>query len=436
MFDARTTAVKALCKTIKDQSWSNLVIDKFIKENKLDTKEAAFATVLFYGALERRITLDKCIEKYSKTKLKKLALPVHMVLQTGIYQIMYLDNIRDNTAVNESVNTIKKLKLYKSAGFVNAVLRAFVKDGKNIPVNDSMSSREKLSIEYSVPEYLINLWQKNYGRENTKIILENSLGKPPMSIRINTNLIKKEDLIHLFLKKNITVKEDDILENCLVLANTNAVYDLDEFKNGYFHVQDKASQLCVESFLPRENMRILDMCSAPGGKAFTMAQYMHNKGEIVACDIHAHRVKLIQDNAQRLKIDIINTKCLDMCEYNNELGKFDIVLLDVPCSGLGVIRRKPEIKYKPESLIASFAQMQTKLLNTAANYVKKGGKLIYSTCTLNPNENDVIIDTFLKNNKDCFKKMNLPQMLGGDYKTTLFGNMNTDGFFIAHSYRV
>lgn len=424
---------KNLLKTcFENSSYSNILLDKALAESNLSSQDKRFVSSLFYGVIERRITLDAVINKYSKRPVKSLSNDVLQVLRMGIYQILYMDSVPDRAAVFESVKLSKTKKNPALGGYVNGVLRAFLRDGKKIPHADGLISN--LSIKYSCPEWLIEKWIKEYGETLALEMLESSLGVPPVTGRLNVLKKSKEEIISDIKDLNIDVRIRTEAENCVEFFNIGEISRSQLYSEGLFHIQDISSQICCEILDPRPDETILDVCSAPGGKAFTIAELMNNRGKVIACDLHKHRVKLIKNGAERLGIDIIDARVNDAAVFSNEIEIADRVLCDVPCSGLGVIRRKPEIKYKNPDDFDNLKDIQRKILETSSKYLKKGGVLIYSTCTLSKAENDDIIDWFLANHSD-FEKDSISgfaNIKDGEFKVTVTPKMfNSDGFFIA-----
>ena len=436
MKTARQIAVEALGKVNGSKGYSNIVIDKALEQSGLDLRNAAFATALFYGVLERMLTLDHCIAGFSKTPVEKLTPQVREILRVSLYQILYMDSVPDSAAVNEAVNLTRVFRKESAGGFVNGVLRAFLRSGKRVP-RMAGSRADQLSVQYSCPAWLVQLWLDSYGEENTEGILKTSLGRPPVYIRANTLKTTADALSSRLEEEGAVVRRDEMEENCLRVSGTGDVTALPAFQEGLFHVQDKSSQLCVKALDARPGMRVLDICAAPGGKSFTAAQWMHGEGELLAMDLYRARAALVAEGAQRLGICCIAAKEGDASRYNSKLGLFDRVLCDAPCSGLGIIRRKPEIKYKNPEELGEIPQLQYNILSNSANYVKKGGILLYSTCTLNPGENEGVVERFLAEHRD-FAPCRLPQSLGSSGHTvTLFPHQgDTDGFFISTMERV
>ena len=432
MKTARQTSFEVLNKIERDKSYSNLTLDSFLYSANLSGADNAFVSALVYGVLERSISLDYCLSRHLKQPLKKLKPQVLTALRLGTYQLLFMDKIPISAAVNESVTLVKKNGCAFASGLTNAVLRAVSRDGLVLPdVNDKI---RYYSIKYSFPEKLVNLWIDSYGEENAVGIMSSCSGRPPLTIRANTLKITQQELISCLKNESVTAEEATV-ENALNLEKCGSIEKLSAFDDGLFHVQDAASQLCAKALEAKPGDNVLDLCSAPGGKAFTCAQYMDNQGRILACDIHSHRLALIKEGANRLGIKIIDVLRNDASVFNPDMPKFDRVLCDVPCSGLGIIRRKPEIRHKSLEEIASLPELQYTILFNASKYLKKGGRLIYSTCALNPAENERVCERFIEENKD-FKLVDISDISDNLYSnngmiTLMPHNNSTDGFFIA-----
>ena len=409
MANARKTAVKVLVKIEKEGTYSNLGVAEALKNSELNLQDKSLATAIIYGVLDRKITLDYILSKFLKTPINKTEPFTLMVLRSALYQIKYMDKIPESAAVNEAVKIMKSSKFSRNAGFVNGVLRSVLRTDVEIPKGDSA---EDLSVRYSCPLWIVESFLKDYGLADTKALLEESLKPAPTVLRINT---VKADISEI-------EKEYEIKENSIELTKGIDISNSELYKKGLVYAQDYASQRAVEILSPKSGDRVLDVCSAPGGKAFTMANLMGNKGEIIACDLYPHRVELIERTAKRLGLDIIKTAVADATRYNPKLGEFDCVLCDVPCSGLGVIRRKPEIKYNALPCLEELKNIQLSILKNAVKYLKKGGKLLYSTCTLRREENEKLVISFQKEYNDLCKV----------YEHTFMPHKDgTDGFYCA-----
>lgn len=432
MKNARQTAFDILSKIQKDSSYSNLTIDSFLASVCLDEVDSAFVSALVYGVLESSFTLDYQLAANLKKPLKKLKPQVLTVLRLGAYQLLFMDKVPESAAVNESVKLIKANGCSFASGLVNAVLRNVAKKGLCLP--DESDKTFYYSVKYSFPQELVKFWIKSYGEENTVGIMESCSGRPPLIVRANTLKVTADELASTLKNEGIESKSS-VVTDSLELGKCGSVERLKSFADGLFHVQDAASQFCIAALDPQPGETILDLCAAPGGKSFTVAERMNNTGKIIACDIHNHRLDLIKSGAARLGITNIECIVNDAAVYNENLPMADRVLCDVPCSGLGIVRRKPEIRCKPLDTLKELPPVQGKILDTASRYVKKGGTLVYSTCALNPKENENVCKSFLESHPDF--KSKLPSfacegMFIRDGFITLMPHLNgTDGFFIA-----
>lgn len=432
MKSARQIAFEVLIKMHRNNAYSNIELDSALKNSGLDKRDCALSANLVYGVLERLITIDYNIKKHLTGKINKLKPEVLVILRLGAYQILFSDKIPNSAAVNESVKLAKNNRCGFASGLCNAVLRAISKDGLLLP--DNKDKIEYLSVKYSFPRWICELWQKSYGEDNAEGIMKTAAEKPPIYIKVNNLKTTPDKLIEIFKDEEVTAEHVKNYENALQISDTGDIEKLNSYKMGLFHVQDLASQLCAKALDAKENMTVFDVCSAPGGKAFSVAEYMNNKGLIKAFDIHEHRVKLINNGAERLGISVIEGKMGDAEKYDSSNGLADRVLCDVPCSGLGIVRRKPEIRYKEKILIDKLPLLQYRILENASNYVKPSGRLIYSTCTLNPAENEEVCKKFLENHKEFKSVKPLDNSLCSDdcgYITLMPHLLGTDGFFIA-----
>ncbi len=416
MQNERRVLISALLKAEKD-GYSNLILDSVLKDAELTDIQKGFVTTAFYGVIERKITIDFVLNQYLKRPIKKAPPMTSTVLRSGAYQILFMDKIPNSAAVDESVKIIKKSKEKGNSGLVNAVLRKLASEDNVSVLNDA-----EPSVKYSVENWIFERLKNKYGLKAAEDFLKASLLPPPVFIRIN-NLKQnaKEQTLNELEQLGASCKETD-LENTFEITSVKGIENLKSYKEGYFFVQDFSSQICAKAVDAKKGDRVLDCCAAPGGKTFSVSLNMEDEGEVVALDLHPHRAKLIKKGAERLGLKSVNAFDVDATNYLGELGNFDKVLCDVPCSGIGVIRRKPEIKYKKEDECGELLPVQKAILSTASKYVKKGGRLIYSTCTLLKEENEDIVNEFLNN----FKEFNLISS-----KTFLPPCDKGDGFFIA-----
>lgn len=418
----RQSAFKILNKIEKDKAYTNLALDAYLRTNAETVYSSSFVTALVYGVTERLITLDWVLSKYLQKPLKNLKPEVLTILRLGAYQLKFMDSVPASAAVNESVKLAKQNGCSFASGLVNSVLRKVSSDALDYPETDDPVYN--MSIRYSCPYDLAAHYFADYGTGNAEGILSHSIGKQEIFARVNSLKTDFDMLKSSFEKDGIEILPCKEVENHFRFKTHCSVESLPQFADGLFHVQDISSALCVKSLELDENMTLIDICSAPGGKTFTAAEYMRNSGKIYAFDLYEHRVKLVRQGAKRLGIGIISAEQHDALKVKDGLtGIADRVLCDVPCSGLGVIGRKPEIRYKDLSSIDKLTQTQYNILINASGYLKHGGLLVYSTCSLNKAENEDVCDRFLSQNPQFTKHR--------DY-ITLFPHINnSDGFFIA-----
>lgn len=432
MPNARITAIKALIKTENDEGYSNIVIDKALDNDNLSKLDRAFASALFYGVLERKITLDYILSKYLKNPVEKTDITVLTILRCGIYQLKFMDKVPDNAAVNESVKCAVSLKKHSAKGFVNAVLRSFIRDGKLVKA--PKTELETLSVKYSVPMWLVKSYINDFGKERAEKIMAAFLRSDYLSIRVNTRKIGTDKFLERLLSDGYNAKLSEICEDAIIIKSSGKIEDIYGFKQGYFHVQDVASQLCAKALSVGEHDSVLDVCAAPGGKSFTIAEMTDNS--VTACDLYEHKIKLIETGAKRLGLDNIKAVVNDASKPNENFVEFDRVLCDLPCSGLGILGKKPEIRYKNVTFLDKLPSIQYHLLEVSSRYVAQGGLLIYSTCTLRHEENHDVANRFLNEHPEFEAVEILPQIKREiDEPKNMLTLMpylyNTDGFFIS-----
>ena len=414
---ARENALQILIKSEENQAYANLELKKKIKVE--DPREKALVTELVYGSLRYRLRLDYIIRKFSKVPLRKIKPEIKNILRISIYQIIFLEKIPDSAACNEGTALALKYGGKGASSFVNAVLRSVSREKNNIKYPNS--EVDNLMYYYSFPESIVKIMLRDYSYSGAKKIL-NALNMNK-GICIRPNLLKTtvEDF-----EKLIENYEYEKGEECYYIKGFS-VTDSDLFEKGIYTVQDRASMMCAELLAPEKGERVLDLCAAPGGKSCYMAQLMENQGEIISCDIHEHRCELIDKNALRLGVDIITSVVNDATEENEKFKEaFDKVLIDAPCSGLGVIAKKPDIKWSDKDF-DSLTDLQYNILEKGSKYVKKGGNLVYSTCTINKDENEHIVEKFLENNKNFNRVSEFIQLMPG---------FKTDGFFMCRLERI
>ena len=392
--DARTAALQALLQVEESEGYSNIVIDKTIRQMALPPREAGLASALFYGVLEKRIAIDWALNRFCKKPVEKLDAPVREALRLAVCQILYMDKIPDSAAVNEAVKACRQAGKSSAAGFVNGVLRNLLRQRENLPWPET--GDEALSIRYGCPVYWITFWRKAYGESFCQKLLESLTTPPALYARVNPLRGSVEEFVEKAGEIGMQAVPAEAVPGAVRLEHTGSVAENPLYQQGWFHVQDLSSQVCVLQGAVRPGMRVIDVCAAPGGKTFTAAEYMENRGELLAYDLYKGKVGLIRSGAERLGLS-----CVQAAVRNAETPAFspepaDVVFCDAPCSGLGILRRKPEIRYKkPESLLA-LPGLQKRILHEAAALVKPGGRLVYSTCTLNPDENGRVADAVLQ----------------------------------------
>lgn len=405
MKNSRLTAFDIIYDILKNGAYSNIAVEKGLIE--VEAKDKAFVSRLVYGVTERKITLDYFIDKFlsSKTKPK-----VKISLYIGAYQILFMDKVPDAVAVYETVELADLIGLSYYKKLINAVLHKLI-DNK-----DELEKTEDLSIKFSCPPHLINMWKKMYGEEKTLSILQAVNNRPPVFAIPNRKFVDENELQYELLDAGV---ECEIYNDVVKINSSFDLSNIKAFKDGLFYIEDLSSYSCAKALDCKKGETVLDICAAPGGKTFTMAQ---SEANVYAFDLHEHRVDLIKKSAERLELDNIKTGINDALVYNENMPLADKILCDVPCSGFGIIRRKPEIRYKNLDDVKELPQIQYDILNTSSKYLKANGRIIYSTCTLNKKENEKVVEKFLQNN-DNYKLIN---------EVTVFPSENGgDGFFYA-----
>lgn len=433
---ARETALNALMACRKSGAWSNGVLKELTRRDRLDSRDAALATRLCYGVLQNRNRLDFYLRQLLTGKLKDLHPVVRDILHLGLYQIYELDKIPDSAAVNESVALAKKYcKNPKAASLVNGVLRSAVRTRGQLKEPVSYADR------YSHPDELISLLKQNLPKGKLESVLIADNTAPQTVVQVNTLRISTAKLVERLAAEQVQAQPHGWMQDCLILSGTGSIENLPSFREGCFYVQDPASRLSVLcAGLPKEDIRVLDCCAAPGGKSFAASIAMEGRGSITSCDIHAHKTELIAGGAVRLGLTNITPRQQDATvpvpQWENAM---DAVLADVPCSGLGIIRKKPDIRYKDLAQTEQLPQLQLQILKTQASYVKPGGILMYSTCTLLRRENEDVVNAFLAQHPDFHPEpLPLPEVFPQNESgmlTLIPGEYDTDGFFICRLRR-
>lgn len=435
---ARETALNALIACRKDGAWSNGILKEYIVRDHLDARDAALASRLCYGVLQNRLKLDFYLQQLLTGKVKDLHPAVRDILHLGLYQLFEMDKIPESAAVNESVDLAKKYckKQRGAPGLVNAVLRNAVRSGASLKQPTGWQE------VYSHPQALIDLLKGYVGKEKILPMLIANNEAPKTVIQVNTLKTTPEQLMTQLEGEGVTAEKFPWLSDCLALTGTGNLELLPSFQEGKFYVQDPAAKLSVLcAQLPKgEHIRLLDCCAAPGGKSFAAAIALGGAGEIISCDVHVHKAKIIENGAKRLGITNITVRQQDATQRNPDwVGQMDVVIADVPCSGYGIIRKKPDIRYKNLKEMEKLPQLQWQILQNQADYVKPGGTLIYSTCTLVRSENEGMLERFLEARKDFYlEKLPLPENFPENetgYLALVPGQYDTDGFFISRLRR-
>ena len=428
----RKTALDALIACRKDGAWANGALKEYMVRDRLDRRDAALAARLCYGVLQNRNCLDFYLKQLLTGKLKDLHPVVRDILHMGLYQILFMDKIPESAAVNESVTLAKKYcpKQRFASGLVNGVLRNAVRS------KDTLKKPTTLEDRYSHPKELIRLLRNYVGEARLEKMLEANNSAPETVVQVNTIRTTTEELIAILEAEGVASQPHQWMTDCLTLFGTGNLEKLDAFQKGLFYVQDPAARLSVLCAQIPQNAEVLDCCAAPGGKSFAAAIAMKGTGSITSCDVHAHKAILIQKGAERLGMENISVHQQDASACVQEwIGTKDVVIADVPCSGLGIIRKKPDIRYKDLAEMAQLPQLQLQILKNQASYVKPGGTLLYSTCTLVRGENEDVVELFLKENTEFYlEALELPMVFPKNTDGMLAlvpGEYDTDGFFIA-----
>lgn len=408
---ARERAVRILSRVDEKEAYANLLLQRELREVE-DGRDRQLITLLVNGTLKNRLTLDYALRRHLRTPLSALPHEVRWILRISAFQLLFLSKIPAPAAVNEGVEMTKR-RQRKYSGLVNGVLHKVLEEGWNIRwPNPEKEAARYLSVRYSHPEWMVKRWFKRYGFEETERLCQTNNEPAPLWIRTNTLLTTREELMDRLQQEGLEVSLGERVPESLNVENSGALDKLSSFQEGLFTVQDESSQLVAHVLNPQPGERVLDACGAPGGKTTHLAQKMKNQGEILAFDIHPHKVELIAQLAERLGITIIKAQAGDAREMPGiQNGSCQKVLVDAPCSGLGVIRRRADLRWnKAEEEISELPALQLEILERAAQCVALGGELVYSTCTIEPEENFEVVKSFRKAHPE-FKPINLLDVL-------------------------
>ena len=420
---ARESALKALYDIEKSGAYISAALKTALNREDFSAQDKGLITELIYGVISNKISLDYIISQFSKVKIKKMTPWVLNILRMGIYQLYYMDKIPESAACNESVTLAKKYSHKAASGFINGVLRSAARKRNDFEFPQSGDKAEDMSIEYSYPKWMTKRLIAEYGEDRCMELFKENQKSHGVHIRVNTLKTSIGELIEILEKDGIECEKYDDIETALLLKGKLNVEKSKAYKDGLFSLQNISSQKTVKVLDPQSSETIIDLCAAPGGKSTAIAERMENKGKVLSFDIFEHKIELIKASAKRLGIDILTASLMDATKKSDKLlGIADRVLADVPCSGLGVLHKKPDIKYsRTEEEVLELSKIQEAILENAKDYLKPGGVLVYSTCTILPEENKMQVEKFLAKNKN-FKKEFEEQILTS--------NIGESGFYI------
>lgn len=435
---AREVTAFALFSMQEEGAWSDGALHQYLQRATLSARDAALATHICYGVIQNRAMLDFYLAKYTSVRLKKIAPRVLTCLQMGVYQLVMMQRIPVHAAVAETVQIISQYAHanQRTVGFANGLLRAVARamQTQTLPVLNCASKEEYYALRYSHPEWLVRCWSEELGQKEAGLLcaIDNEIA--PLSLRVNLQKTTTAQVVQQLEESGIVAHIHPRIAN-IVLCEGGNISQLPLFCDGLVTVQDGAGAVCVDVLEPQEGALVIDCCAAPGGKSFYMAERMKNTGKIIACDMYAHKLDKIEEGAQRLGLSNIETRLADATKAQADLHhRAAYVLCDVPCSGLGIIRKKPEIRYKEQQDLQELPHIQRAILENCCHYVQENGILVYSTCTVRKAENEEVIAHFLANHAE-FEAVAFSHPACGmqaDGQVTLLPNRHeTDGFFIA-----
>lgn len=427
--NARTTALSALIACRRQGAWADGALKEYIARDRLDRRDAALATRLVYGVVQNRLLLDFWLERLVKGGTGRLQPVVLDILRLGLYQITQLDKIPPSAAVNEAVEQGKKYASRQAAGLINGVLRSALRE------RSALTPPEDLSIRFSHPRPLVELLEAQVGAGELEALLESHNQLPPLTVQRNPLAVSEADFRRELADAGVEAMPHPWCRDSWLLQGSGSLEALPLFRQGGFYVQDPAARLAVTAAGLEPGMRVLDVCAAPGGKSFAAAMDLGGTGAVLSCDIHPHKITLMERGAARLGLHNLTARLQDATAFAPELAdQMDAVLADVPCSGLGVIRKKPDIRYKDLEPLGRLPEIQRRILDNVSRYVRPGGVLLYSTCTILHRENEAVAEAFLADHPEFSPEpFPLPEALGGEHRAmvTLYPHRHgTDGFFI------
>jgi len=443
----RELVLGVLLEVTRDGEYSHISLRNVLtKYQYLDKRDRAFITRVVEGTLEHMIEIDYIINQFSKVKVNKMKPVIRCILRSSVYQLKYMDSVPNSAACNEAVKLATKKGFASLKGFVNGVLRNIERNLENITYPDEAKLLEYLSVKYSMPEWILQKWLAQYDRETVETMLADFQKEKPTTIRVNRNVMAKEKLIESLKKQDVHVENHPYLSDALWITSYDYLADLDSFQKGAFHVQDISSMLVAHLANPKEGDYVIDVCAAPGGKSLHMAELLQGTGHVEARDLTDYKVNLIWDNIQRSGMKNIEAVRWDATVLDEEsVEKADVVIADLPCSGLGVLGKKTDLKYKmTEQIQKDLVTLQRDILSKVKSYVKPGGTLIYSTCTIHEAENMGNVEWFLTENIE-FELVSVKENLCEELSRSvadrgclqlLPGVHKSDGFFIAKFKKV
>ncbi|WP_413380052.1 16S rRNA (cytosine(967)-C(5))-methyltransferase RsmB [Alkalihalobacillus sp. 1P02AB] len=440
--NVREVALQILIQIEKEQAYSNLLLNQTINNGEIEKRDVGLLTELVYGTVQRKLTLTFFLTPFVKKGLESLEPWVKTLLQMSVYQLVYLERVPERAVIHEAVTIAKKRGHDGTASLVNGILRSVQREG--VPSFEKVTNQTKrLAFEYSFPKWLVRRWLTTYGEEETREMMKMSLKPPVVSLRVNQLKTNQDDLAKILKEEGVLTRKGELSSDALIVEEGNA-FKTNAYRSGLFTAQDESSMLVAKALGPKAGEHILDSCAAPGGKSTHIAELMNNEGTLLSVDLHEHKVQLIREQAKRLDLSMIEVVAADVRAFSQKtpVESFDAILLDAPCSGLGVIRRKPDIKWaKKESDIQDIAEIQAMILEAVAPLLKKGGRLVYSTCTIDQEENEAIVEHFIQTHPefqwDITLSDRLPEKIvqskryKGGSVTILPHDYETDGFFIA-----
>lgn len=435
---ARETALRVLVSCRAGGAWADAALRAQLGRDGLSGPEAALCSRIVYGVTQNRLLLDFYLAACCSQKPDHLQPPLLDILRIGAYQILFLDKVPDSAAVNTSVELAKTAGRGQAAGLVNAVLRKIVQNKDSLPPIPEREDAQYLSIRYSHPKWLVKRLLDILGREETERFLAAGNSQPPAAAQVNPLRGSAAELREALAAEGVSTEYHPWLPDCLLLSGTGDLESLDAFRKGMFYIQDPAARLAVMAMDVKPGDRVLDVCAAPGGKSFAAAIAMGDRGGVLACDLHEKKLKRIRDGAERLGLTCLETAAADGRNCRPDwAGRFDAVLVDAPCSGLGIIRKKPDVRYKRADDLFSLPVVQHDILDSASACVRPGGVLVYSTCTVLPEENGQTADAFLAEHPEFSREsFDLPSLGRVPGEITLWPQRHgTDGFYICRFRR-